>query len=106
MATYCKNHVEEEVEKLEPVTKGKIERIPTKEGMCGHVGGCNTAHDDLYQLKYEYQPAEKDVEAAKETSDAAEKEKEAAAAKAKADAEKTEKTAAEEKPTEEAPTAS
>jgi len=97
MATYCKNHVKEEVKKLKPVTKGKIERIPTKEGMCGHVGGCNTAHDDLYRLKYEYQPAKEDKKAAKEAADAAEKEVESSTA---------EGTTAEEKPTEETPTTS
>ncbi len=67
MATYCKNHVEEEVKKLKPITKGKIERIPTKEGMCGHLGGCNTAHDNLYQLKYDYRPPKESKKDAKKS---------------------------------------
>ena len=97
MATYCKNHVKEEVKKLESITKGKIERIPTKEGMCGHVGGCNTAHDDLYRLKYEYPAPKENVKAAKK-----------AEAKAKDEAETTASTTEEttsvtgDKPTEEA----
>lgn len=88
MATYCKNHVKEEVKELSKTVKGKITRVPTKEGMCGHIGGCITAHDDLYQLKYDQAPREEKPSK-------------------KSKAEKTaEGTTATEKPTEETPTTS
>jgi len=82
MGTYCKNHVLEEINTAAVQTKdGKVTLKPTKEGSCIHMGGCNTAHDDLYQLEYVYQPSKESKKAAKGTT-------------------------AEEKPTEEAPTTS
>lgn len=66
MATYCKNHVEEEIKRLKPNAKnGKVKKIPTKEGTCGHLGGCNTDNLELCRLEYEYQPSESEVEIAK-----------------------------------------
>lgn len=52
MATYCRNHVEEEVERLKKL--GKVKKTKTKEGMCGHLGGCNTDNLDLVELKCDY----------------------------------------------------
>lgn len=67
MATYCKNHVEEEVERLSKL--GKVEEIPTKEGTCGHLGGCNTGNVELVGLKCEYdiKPESKEAPAEEET---------------------------------------
>lgn len=97
MGTYCGNHVLAAVRENAAQSKdGEVIITPTKEGSCGHMGGCNTAHDDLYQLKYDYQPSKKSKKAAKEAAQAAEKEKEAAASS-------KEGTTAEEKPTEEEP---
>lgn len=109
MGTYCKNHVLEEVNTAAPQSEdGKVTLKPTKEGSCIHMGGCNTAHDDLYQLEYVYQPSKKDKKAAKKTAEVAEKEKEAAAEAIEKEPEASSKegTTAEEKPTEEAPTTS
>lgn len=52
MATYCQNHVEEEVERLSKL--GKVKETPTKEGMCGHLGGCNTDNLGLVKLECDY----------------------------------------------------
>ena len=52
MATYCVNHVEEEVERLSKL--GKVKKTPTKEGMCGHLGGCNTDNLGLVELQCDY----------------------------------------------------
>ena len=52
MAVYCENHVGEEVERLEKL--GEVEKIPTKEGTCGHLGGCNTGNVNLTELKCDY----------------------------------------------------
>ena len=68
MGTYCKNHVEEEVKKLEK-SGVKVTRVPTKEGMCVHIGGCNTAHDDLFELKYDSEPAKEPKKSKKKDSD-------------------------------------
>lgn len=97
MGTYCKNHVLAEVNTAAAQTKdGKVTLKPTKEGSCIHMGGCITAHDDLYQLEYVYQPSKEDKKAAKEAAEATEKETTVSS---------TEETTAtaEEKPTEEEP---
>ena len=52
MATYCENHVEGEVERLSKL--GKVEQTATKDGTCGHLGGCNTANLGLVELKCDY----------------------------------------------------
>lgn len=69
MATYCVNHVNEEVERLKKL--GKVKKAKTKEGTCGHLGGCNTGNLDLVELKCDYgikQEAPKVEETAEEES--------------------------------------
>jgi len=97
MGTYCGNHILEEVRKASDQAKGgEVTLKKTNEGSCGHSGGCTTAHDDLFELRYEYQPSKE----AKD--DAAAEDKEETDAKKEAESsEDTAETTTKEKPAEE-----
>lgn len=59
MGTYCGNHVLAVVrEYCDNAKNGEVTIKKTKEGTCGQLGGCTTAHDDLFQLRYEAAPRE------------------------------------------------
>ena len=61
MGTYCGNHVLAVVREYSDQAKdGEVTIKKTKEGSCGQMGGCTTAHDDLFALKYESNPPEKE----------------------------------------------
>lgn len=72
MGTYCGNHIGEAViENCRKAEHGEVTVKKTKEGTCIHPGGCNTAHDDLYQIRYSYD-AKADVESRPESPPPAE----------------------------------
>lgn len=98
MATYCQNHVLDEIRRLAPNSdQGAVLVIPTKEGTCGHLGGCNTAHDDLFDLRTKYKPTEEERLAAEDAKIEAEEAKEAADKAKREAAEKADKEEAESK---------
>lgn len=95
MGTYCGNHVLEEVRKASDQAKGgEVTLKKTKEGSCGHMGGCTTAHEDLFQIRYEYQPSDEAKDAASDAKDEADEAEEKAEAEKKASAEKAEEESA------------
>lgn len=103
MATYCGNHVLEVVREKAPTSEhGAVLLIPTKKGSCGHLGGCATAHDDLFDVRIKYQPTEKQIAEGKAAKKKADTEKKVADAEQKKLADEATKKEADEKAKEKA----
>lgn len=106
MGVYCEIHVLEQIKEYCAKAKnGEVTIKATKEGTCGHIGGCSSGLDERYQLTYEYD-AKADAASRPAPPEPPKEEPEEEAPKEESTTEtKTETTATEEKPVEAAPPA-